>query len=79
MPEVTIDKALVARLGNLSGTTALRDESGRVLGFFVPAAAADSLWPAADGCPYTPEELERFGREEGGRPLSEIWKSLGQP
>jgi hypothetical protein len=30
-----------------------------------------------DHCPYSPEELVRMRKEEGGRPLSEIWKSLG--
>jgi hypothetical protein len=30
-----------------------------------------------DQCPYTEEELEQARQEKGGRPLAEIWKSLG--
>jgi hypothetical protein len=78
MSEVVIDRALVARLAGLDSTTTIRDESGRVLGFFVPAAEAAALWPGTDECPYTHEELDRFRNEKGGRRLSEIWKSLGQ-
>jgi hypothetical protein len=78
MSELTIDSALISRLKNLHGTTAIRDESGRVLGYFVPAAEAGSLWPAADGCPFTAEQSDRFRRETGGKQLSEIWKCLGQ-
>jgi hypothetical protein len=77
MSEVTIDSALVARLAALSEATTLRDESGRVLGVFVPADAA-TLWPSTDECPYTRDELDRFRNEKGGKRLSEIWKSLGQ-
>ncbi len=78
MPEVIVDSAMVARLSNLSGTTAVRDESGHILGFFVPAAEAGSLWPAVDGCPYSAEELDRLRKEKGGKRLAEIWRTLGQ-
>jgi hypothetical protein len=30
-----------------------------------------------DGCPYSEMELEQARAEHGGRPLAEIWKSLG--
>jgi hypothetical protein len=32
---------------------------------------------ASDECPYTPDQLEAMRGEQGGRPLSEVWKSLG--
>jgi hypothetical protein len=76
MSELTIDSSLLARLSQLSCTTAIRDESGRVVGFFIPASDASSLLLAADDCPYTAEELRRFQAETGGRRLSDIWKSL---
>jgi hypothetical protein len=78
MSEMTIDSTLGARFSGLSETTAIRDESGRVLGFFVPAADAGSLLSVTDGCPYTKEELNHFQQETGGRRLSEIWQSLSQ-
>jgi hypothetical protein len=31
-----------------------------------------------DRCPYTPDELATMRREEGGRTLAEIWRSLGR-
>lgn len=77
MAELTLDKTLVGCLDSLSETTAIRDGSGRIFGFFVPAADATLLWPAMDGCPYTVEELNRFRQETGGVPLSEIWRKLG--
>ncbi len=39
----------------------------------VPAAAV----LAADECPHSPGELQTMRAEQGGRTLSEIWKSLG--
>jgi hypothetical protein len=32
---------------------------------------------ASDECPYTPDQLYAMRGEQGGRSLSEIWKSLG--
>ncbi len=34
--------------------------------------------PPEDRCPYTPAELKRMYYEQGGRPLSEIWRRLGR-
>jgi hypothetical protein len=78
MTRVVIDEALRARLNGLAEQAEFRDESGRLLGHFVPAAHAGFVPPPSDGCPYSPEELERFRRETGGKPLAEIWKGLGQ-
>ena len=47
--------------------------SGRPLGHFVPRQGVT----ASDECPYSKEELQRMRAEQTGRPLSEIWKSLG--
>jgi hypothetical protein len=74
MVSVVIDEALRSRLGGLKQQVAFLDESGQVLGHFVPAVEAHP----EDGCPYTPEELARFQKETGGRPLRAIWQSLGQ-
>jgi hypothetical protein len=49
------------------------DEAGKRLGHFVPAGMTESC---AD-CPYSPDELDRMQSERGGRPLKEIWASLG--
>jgi hypothetical protein len=77
MSQVTIDGALLARLNGLSEQMEFRDESGRLLGHFVPARKGPVKLLPSDGCPYTAEELERMRNQTGGRPLSEIWKRLG--
>lgn len=72
MTQVVIQQPLTAQLGNIVETVDLVDEQGKCLGRFVPAS------PYADyGCPYTAEELQQMRSQRGGRPLAEIWKSLG--
>ena len=72
MNRITVDDQLKTRLDGLAQPVEVVDKSGRRLGHFVPTAATT----ASDDCPYGSEELERMRGEEGGRPLSEIWKSL---
>jgi hypothetical protein len=33
--------------------------------------------PPQDGCPYAPDELGRMFQEDGGAPLSDLWRELG--
>ena len=77
MSVLTIDRPLLERLNGLKEQTEFRDADGNVLGHFVPALKGPVELLPSDGCPYTPEELVRMRNETGGRPLSEIWKSLG--
>ncbi|MEX2176236.1 MAG: hypothetical protein WD872_17880 [Pirellulaceae bacterium] len=40
---------------------------------------SEFVLPPEDQCPYTPAELARmYSNRSGGRPLSEIWRSLGR-
>jgi hypothetical protein len=78
MTRVVVDDVMRARLGGLTDQVELCDESGRVLGHFIPREGVPGLPAGADGCPYTAEELRRFQQETGGRPLAEIWKDLGR-
>jgi len=73
MTRITVPQSLNVQLDTLSEPAELVDETGRSLGHFVPTANSTSR----DECPCSPEELERMRNEEGGRPLAEIWKSLG--
>ena len=34
--------------------------------------------PPDDHCPYTPDELAQMFEEQGGQPLSEVWRKLGR-
>jgi hypothetical protein len=70
---ITIHEPLKAELDAVAQPIELVDEAGRRLGHFVPARANA---PDED-CPYTPEELEQMRSEQGGRPLKDIWSSLG--
>jgi hypothetical protein len=65
------------RLGEAGVVTELCDPSGRVLGHFVPVAEPERHGAMGE-CPYPDEELARMRAETGGRPLTEIWKSLGR-
>jgi hypothetical protein len=73
MNRITVDNSLKAQLDAISEPVEVVDESGRTLGHFLPALPMG----ASDRCPYSATDIERLRREEGGRPLAEIWKSLG--
>jgi hypothetical protein len=72
MNQITIDDPLTIRLHGLIEPVELVDSNGRCVGHFVPAGLVND-----DECPYSAEELEAMRSEQGGRPLTEIWKSLG--
>ena len=77
MQTVTLDSSTRAKLHNLTELIEVRDEAGRVLGHFLPIERP----PAAvvgRTCPHTDEEIEQLRRQTGGRPLAEIWHSLGR-
>ena len=75
MTQIVVDAALRARL-NLAEHLELLDESGQPLGHYLPAEAYWKLQMAADGCPYTYEDLQRARQEKEGRPLAEILQDL---
>jgi hypothetical protein len=72
MNRITVYDPLKTQLDGLAEPVEVVDETGRRLGHFVPALAT----MASDDCPYSQDELQRMRREEGGRPLGEVWKSL---
>jgi hypothetical protein len=79
MTQIVIDELLRSKLNGCQEEVAFVDDKGQPLGHFVPEGMYRKLlyaW-AESQCPYSKEELDRFKKETGGRPLSEIWKSLG--
>ena len=72
MTQITVHQPLTSQLDGLVGPVEFVDESGRRIGHFLPVEVRDT-----DECPYSPAELDQMRREAGGRPLLEIWKSLG--
>jgi hypothetical protein len=77
MLKVILDASTRAKLHNLDDLLELQDESGQVLGHFLPLnhRANGSGLPAS---PHSDEEIELLRQQKGGRPLAEIWKTLGR-
>jgi hypothetical protein len=73
MDRIIISDALKTELDGHFGPVELIDATGLPLGQFLP----QFVKLQDDGCPYTERELEQARAEHGGRPLKEIWKSLG--
>jgi hypothetical protein len=76
MSKVIVDDVLGSKLGAYATTVELCDQSGRLLGHFVPVSREETISQPEDGCPYTEAELRAAIDERGGRTLAEIWKSL---
>ena len=72
MNRVTIDHNASAQLDAVSQPVEIFDESGRLLGHFVPTTSSN----LPVDCPYSDDQLAKMRSESGGRPLSEIWESL---
>jgi len=73
MNRIIVNDPLKTQLDGLVAPVEMIDEAGRPLGHFVPRQGIR----ASDECPYSEEELQRMRAEQTGRPLPEIWKSLG--
>jgi hypothetical protein len=78
MTEVTLDPAVVAQLRDAKEYLRLRDASGRVLGYFLPAEARTREVIFGVKSPHSREELERRYREGAphARPLEEFWEEM---
>lgn len=73
MNRIAVSRPLTSRLEEFAVPVEVVDETGRLLGHFVPRLATIS----SGECPYGPDELDAMRGDQGGRPLSEIWRSLG--
>jgi hypothetical protein len=78
MNKIRLDETLMARLNGLNEPMELCDEAGRALGHFLPADLYNQILYSSDFCPHTEDEIQESLQEPLGRPLTEIWKSLGQ-
>ncbi len=61
MTQVVIDPTTQAKLMNMEQPLEIRDESGRVLGYFTPAE--DTSWYKSVEPPVTEEELQNREQE----------------
>jgi hypothetical protein len=76
MSKVTLDQSLRAKINNLDSEVEFCDESGRTVGYYVPADWHHQLLYAWAKAQFTDEELEIARRQPGGRPLAEILARL---
>jgi hypothetical protein len=74
MVRVTIDETFRSMLGRLDSPLELCDESGRVVGHFIPQQ--DRSMYEGVVSPVPDKELERRLSEEPGRPLGDILDDL---
>lgn len=75
MSQVVVDAATRTKLLQVAGRAEIRDESGELLGDFIPKTAAEPLVPWDPS--ITREELDRRAQSARGRSLSEVLKGLG--
>ena len=78
MTKVLVDDTVRAKLNGLNSQVELCDVSGHTLGHFLPTALYKELLSAWAQVHITDEEVQRARQQTGGRPLAEIWKSLGR-
>lgn len=78
MSRVILDHQLRSKLNGVDEQVEFCDESGNIVGRFVPEALYRELLVAWSKSRLSDEELARRRQEPRGRPLAEIWKSLGQ-
>ena len=71
---VVTDAGLLAQFQVVGSRTEICDPSGKVLGTYSPQSVEP---PYGVKSPYSAAELDEFEREPG-RPLAEVWKSLGR-
>ncbi len=72
MTQLTVDDLTCSQFAAARDRAEIRDRTGRLLGYFLPAA------DEYDGpeCPLTEAELDQIERDGGGRTLSEILADL---
>jgi hypothetical protein len=75
MNKVILDEAVRAKLRDVD-EVALCDESGRPAGHFLSEPLYRRLLYDWTNAQITDEELERRGREPGGRTLEQIWARM---
>ena len=76
MVRYTRDSETCRRLGEATQAVELCDDAGRVIGFFLPGAAARGQPPAGLKVPLTADEIEERRAHRSGRTLDEILRSL---
>jgi hypothetical protein len=77
MTQITVDPTLQQKIGDMTSQVAFCNESGAVVGRYIPEADYIKMLYASYKCDLSEEEWERRRAETGGSTLEEIWKQLG--
>jgi hypothetical protein len=72
---IVADSALRKQLGELDQVIDVHDQTGKLIGRFVPVEIYRYLIKNLK-LPISDEELARREKEGGGRPLKELWQEL---
>ena len=78
MTRILVDDSLRSRLDNLDAGLVFCDETGRTLGYFVPAAESDADVYAWARSQFTDEEIESAWHESGGVSTDELLRELNE-
>ena len=81
MIEIPVNDAFRALVPDLTARAAFCDESGNVVGYYVPAAQPSATQPSAEvyawaKAQFSKEQLDRARQQTGGRSLQEIMRDL---
>jgi hypothetical protein len=78
MVRYTLDSETSRRLCEASQAVELCDDSGKVIGYFLPETGPHGMPPAGLESPLSGEEIERRRGSQSGRTLDEILRGLGK-
>jgi hypothetical protein len=76
MDKVVVESTIRSQLHGLDTELEFCDESGRVLGYFVPRPEAEAHHYEWARGQFTDEEIEQARHEPGGRSTSEVLAGL---
>lgn len=78
MGKITLTDEMKKGLNGFQETYELCDEKGQTRGYFLPPEEYRMFVQAWLKAQISDEELEELKKQVGGKPLKEIWKSLGR-
>jgi hypothetical protein len=79
MEKIILDSAQQSQLTGVNQQIPVCDQTGKVLGFFLPPALYKKLVYKNVAVPFTEEELNQFRQSGGGCSLAEFWQKMGVP
>ena len=78
MGRIVLDPELRAKLSGLNEQMEICDETGKVVGLYLPLADYKKILYKGVEIPFSEEEIELRRKEKSGSSLAEFWKRMGQ-